>query len=142
MIIEYGVKIRGKCSEFGGPLDSGVAPDENLAIITSVDQLPQVFLDHQPEGTTGLARRLDPESFYCACRWDYSVTPKSELRKSVVRIQSLKNNRHVYAFVVDFGPHERTGRTIDFSPGVMKYLEAKTDDEVEHTLIKIQDIQA
>lgn len=154
MNIEFGVKIRGRVSEFGGPFDEHVKHDEGLALFERVDQMPQIFLKEQPpkinntriqegEGlTTGLARRLDPETFYCACRWSYAVTPKSVLRKSIVKIVNEKNGKHCYAICCDFGPHQDTGRTIDVSPGVMKFLELETDDVVEHTLIKIQSIEA
>ena len=50
----------GKCSQFGGPEDTGVSPSEGLAFIFDVDQAPQLFLPYQPSGTTGLARRLNP----------------------------------------------------------------------------------
>src|SRR5215831_7850460 len=65
------VHLVGKCSWFGGPNDTGVAPDEGLAFIYDVDEAPHLFLDEQPIGTTGLARRLDPDVYYIACRWDY-----------------------------------------------------------------------
>src|SRR4051812_40899125 len=68
-------KLRGEgaASWFGGPEDTGVSPDEGLAFIYSVDDAPYLFLPYQPEGTSGLARRLDPQVFYIAMRWDYSV---------------------------------------------------------------------
>ena len=59
MAPEYLVDLVGKCSYFGGPEDTGVAADEGLALIADVDDAPQVFLPFQPEGTTGLARRLE-----------------------------------------------------------------------------------
>ena len=69
----------GKCSWFGGPDDTGVDPDEGLAFIYDYDTAPDLFLDEQPPGTSGLARRLDPDAFYVACRWDYDVTSKDML---------------------------------------------------------------
>ena len=53
-------QTRGKCSQFGGPEDTGVSPSEGLAFIFDVDEAPQLFLPYQPSGTTGLARRLNP----------------------------------------------------------------------------------
>ena len=50
----------GKCSYFGGPNDTGVAADEGLAFIYKIEDKPEVFLPYQPEGTSGLARRLEP----------------------------------------------------------------------------------
>ena len=45
------------------PGDEGVALDEGLAFIYEYETAPQLFLDEQPPGTTGLARRLDPSAF-------------------------------------------------------------------------------
>lgn len=152
MIIEFGVKIRGKCSEFGGPFDKGVSKTEGLALFERVEEMPQIFLKEQPDllesddgypgKTTGLARRLDPDSYYIAMRWRYDITPKSVLRRSIVRVLNEKNNRHVYAICADWGPNERTERVADLSPGVMKYLELKTDDIVECTLMPITTVDS
>lgn len=124
----------GTCSWFGGPDDTGVAPDEGLAFIYSYDQAPHLFLSHQPPGTTGLARRLDPEVLYVACRWDYDNTPKTMLddadKKALVR--SPKTGEARLAWPADWGPHEeKTGRVADLSPGLMAALGIETDDEVE-----------
>src|SRR5262245_3051797 len=82
-------QAKGPCSWFGGPEDTGVSPSEGLAFLYSWDDAPHLFLLEQPSGTTGLARRLNPELFYVACRWDYNVTPKSMLagpmRQALVR---------------------------------------------------------
>ena len=56
------LNLKGKVSHFGGPHDEGVAPDEGLAFIYDVDTAPHLFLSYQPQGTTGLARRLNPAS--------------------------------------------------------------------------------
>jgi hypothetical protein len=47
------MNLRGKVSWFGGPNDTGVAPDEGLAFITS--PLVPHLLSYQPSGTSGLA---------------------------------------------------------------------------------------
>ena len=67
------VQLRGKMSIFGGPEDMDVGPDEGLALVSNTDlpTLRAYFLPEQPPGTTGLARRLNPSSFYIACRWNY-----------------------------------------------------------------------
>lgn len=150
MIIEFGVKIRGKVSHFGGPLDTGVTPDEGLALFNTVDQMPQIFLPEQPDllktdpgypgKTTGLARRLDPEKLYIAMRFKYALTPKEVLRRSIVLVSNPKNNKHAYAIPSDFGPAEWTNRVADVSPGVMKFLELETDDIVECTLMQIKTV--
>lgn len=139
-MIEFGVKIRGKVSSFGGPADFGVTETEGLALFERVDQMPQIFLPEQPEGTTGLARRLDPEKLYIAMRWQYALTPKEVLRRSIVLVSNPKNNKHAYAIPCDWGPNERTNRVADVSPGVMKFLELETDFIVECTLMQIKTV--
>lgn len=125
--------FEGKASHFGGPDDMGVSPDEGLAFLYAYDQAPHLFLDQQPPGTTGLARRLDPAVFYVACRWDYSVTPKSMLddKELLAQVYSKKTGRAEYAWPADWGPHQDTGRAADLSPGLMTALGISTDDEVQ-----------
>jgi N-acetylmuramoyl-L-alanine amidase len=123
--------LRGKCSWFGGPQDAGVSPSENLAFIYEVETAPHLFLDEQPPGTTGLARRLNPKVYYIACRWDYSQTPKEMLPDMSVRVRAPKTGREFIATPADWGPHEDTGRVADISPGLMAALGIETDDEVE-----------
>ena len=126
-------RATGKMSYFGGPEDTGVSASEGLAFISSVDQAPQLFLPTQPEGTTGLARRLNPFVNYIACRWDYNVTPKAMLAESGDRalVRSLATGREALAFPADWGPHQDTDRIADLSPGLCEVLDLETDDEVE-----------
>ena len=124
----------GKCSTFGGPDDEGVDPDEGLAFIYAYDDAPYLFLPEQPEGTTGLARRLDPQAPYIACRWDYAVHPKSMLVNHAMHqamVRAKGKGGWFFALPVDWGPHEDTGRVADISPGLMRSLGIKTDDEIE-----------
>lgn len=125
------IVLRGKCSWFGGPNDMGVAPDEGLAFIYDVTEAPHLFLPEQPPGTTGLARRLDPNVFYIACRWDYSVTPKKMLPDMPVVVVAPSTGRQFAAYPADWGPNEATGRVADLSPALLAALELQTDDEVE-----------
>src|SRR5271154_511747 len=76
------ITLDGSMSTFGGPDDSGVGDDEGLALFTPADVAanPDLFLPAQPPGTTGLARRLNPQAKYIACRWDYGATPISFLK--------------------------------------------------------------
>jgi N-acetylmuramoyl-L-alanine amidase len=122
--------LNGKASWFGGPNDTGVAPDEGLAFIYKVEDAPQLFLPYQPAGTTGLARRLDPSVYYFAARFDYSVTPKQMLlgTKGLVRV---KGGLEFIASPADWGPNANTGRVADLSPSLMDALKIKTDDVVE-----------
>lgn len=124
----------GSCSWFGGPEDSGVSPSEGLAFIYEYQMAPHLFLDKQPEGTSGLARRLNPEVPYVACRWDYDATPKTMLvdKTLMAKVRAKKTGKEMLAWPSDWGPHEeKTGRAADLSPGLMSGLGIVTDDEVE-----------
>jgi N-acetylmuramoyl-L-alanine amidase len=125
--------LSGKVSWFGGPNDEGVAPDEGLAFIYGVEDRPELFLEHQPAGTTGLARRLNPEQLYIACRWNYDETPKTMLREMRVMVWAPLTGREFAAIPADWGPNEETGRVADLSPGLMEALGIQTDDEVTVT---------
>ena len=126
-------EAKGSCSYFGGPDDTGVDSDEGLALCQSIDDAPWLFLPFQPEGTTGLARRLNPYVHYVACRWDYSKTSKEALLKDVAWVRAIRTGIAMKAFPADWGPHEDTGRIADLSPGLMDDLGIDTDDEVEVT---------
>ena len=125
------LQVNGRCSWFGGPDDTGVAPDEGLAFIYKVEDAPHLFLPQQPPGTTGLARRLDPDVFYVACRWDYNVTPKSMLVREDQQAIVRAGGREFQAWPADWGPNQNTGRVADISPGLMAALGIDTDDTVE-----------
>ena len=124
------MKVEGRVSWFGGPNDEGVDPDEALAFIYSVEEAPHLFLPEQPEGTTGLARRLDPQVFYVACRWDYDITPPEMLKAHYVLVIARGTGARRLAYPADWGPHEDTGRVADVSPGLLEELGITTDDEV------------
>ncbi len=135
--------IKGKCSYFGGPDDHGVRPSEGLALWDHNDLYPgwwtlgtmvnrhNLFLFPQPKGTTGMARRLDPDQFYIATRWNYKVTPRDFLRKTQVTVIAQKTGKSFLAWPVDWGPNEHTGRVADLSPGLIKTLGIKTGDLVK-----------
>ena len=123
--------LSGAVSWFGGPDDDGVDDDEGLAFIQTVDDAPHLFLPYQPEGTTGLARRLNPNVHYIACRWDYTKTPHAMLLSELALVRSKRTGMQLTAFPADWGPHESTGRVADLSPGLMDDLGLSTDDEVE-----------
>jgi N-acetylmuramoyl-L-alanine amidase len=123
--------LSGKVSQFGGPADSGVAPDEGLAFIYETDTAPHLFLPFQPPATTGLARRLNPWVHYIACRWNYEVTPHEMLLSKLALVRALDTGIELTAWPADWGPHIDTGRVADISPGLMEDLGLTTDDEVE-----------
>jgi N-acetylmuramoyl-L-alanine amidase len=126
------VKARGKVSHFGGPGDMGVSPSEGLAFIYEVDTKPEIFLAQQPAGTTGLARRLNPDTHYVAMRWDYDVTSKERLAgDEMALVRSPKTGKKYRAHPADWGPHVDTDRVADISPGLLRALGIETDDEVE-----------
>jgi N-acetylmuramoyl-L-alanine amidase len=126
---------RGRCSQFGGPEDTGVSADEGLAIWPGTDAViteknQHLFLPIQPAGTTGMARRLNPWVHYLACRWDYDVTPREVLRENLALVRSTATGYAIAAFPADWGPHGDTQRVADLSPGLMLDLDLDTDDEV------------
>jgi hypothetical protein len=127
------LQLRGRVSWFGGPEDTGVAPDEGLAFIYDIYTAPHLFLAVQPSGTSGLARRLNPAVPYIATRWVYDVYPKSMLASMdhVALVTASKTGRAFRAWPADWGPHEDTGRVADISLGLMEYLGIETDDDVE-----------
>jgi N-acetylmuramoyl-L-alanine amidase len=121
----------GKCSHFGGPDDEGVDQDEGLAFFYELGDAPHLFLPQQPAGTSGLARRLNPDLFYLACRWDYELTPKAMLADPSLQARVVANGKQFLAWPADWGPHQDTGRVADLSPALMQALELQTDDAVE-----------
>jgi N-acetylmuramoyl-L-alanine amidase len=124
------LKVKGRVSWFGGPNDTGVSPSEGLAFIYDYSARPDLFLSSQPPGTSGLARRLNPDVYYIACRWDYNVTPK-EMLADRVPAEVRAGEKVLLAYPADWGPHADTGRVADISPGLMSALGIQTDDEVE-----------
>ena len=139
----------GKMSVFGGPADEGVSPHEGLALVAPADLgigwWSCLFLPQQPDGTTGMARRLNPRAFYLAMRWDYAVHPKQLLRNTVVKLTNPANGLHILARPVDFGPGDGsiidgrssrdTGRIADLSPGAATALGLTTDGVVRCELV-------
>ena len=123
----------GTCSTFGGPNDMGVSASEGLAFVYEYDEAPYLFLPKQPPGTTGLARRLSPDVFYLACRWNYDITSKLMLRDSgyMALVTAKKTGISRLAHPADWGPHEeQTGRAADLSPALAESLGVGTDDQV------------
>src|SRR5437660_658302 len=131
-------RVEGKMSTFGGPHDLGMTANEDLALFTKADlQDPNyayLFLPASPPGTSGLGRRLNPDRYYFACRWDYTATPREFLRRALARVENPANGRAVDARPVDWGPHPSTGRVADLSPGLAAALGLNTDDIVRITI--------
>ena len=130
-------RVEGKMSTFGGPKDTGMSAAEGLALFTPADlQDPKysyLFLT-PPPGITGLGRRLDPDKYYFACRWNYNDTPREFLRRALARVENPANGRAADARPVDWGPNISTGRVADLSPGLAAALGLTTDDVVRITI--------
>jgi GH25 family lysozyme M1 (1,4-beta-N-acetylmuramidase) len=122
------ITLTGRMSTFGGPGDTGVSPSEGLALYSKAEQRSELFLATQPPGTTGLARRLNPDTRYVACRWNYSETPPSFLRGRQVQVVNDRTNLKALAWPADWGPNISTGRVADLSPGLARALGLRTDD--------------
>jgi N-acetylmuramoyl-L-alanine amidase len=137
-------RVEGKMSTFGGPRDTGMSADEGLALFTQADlQDPKysyLFLPTPPPGTTGLGRRLNPDKYYFACRWNYNDTPREFLRRALARVENPSNGRAADARPVDWGPHISTGRVADLSPGLAAALGLETDDVVRITISALKAI--
>jgi hypothetical protein len=131
-------RVEGKMSTFGGPQDLGMAANEELALFTKADlQNPKyayLFLPAPPPGTSGLGRRLNPDQYYFACRWNYAETPREFLRRALARVENPANGRVADARPVDWGPHPSTGRVADLSPRLAAALGLDTDDIVRITI--------
>lgn len=125
------MNLKGKVSWFGGPNDTGVAPDEGLAFIYDTSMAPHLFLPQQPPGTTGLARRLNPNTKYIALRFDYDDYPKDMLLGEMALVTATKTGKQIKLQPADWGPHVDTERVADISPSALEALGIDTDDEVE-----------
>jgi len=143
--VESGSEIRGKVEAFGGPVDLFVTPNEGLTLVDLQDleansPLKQYFLDDQPAGTTGLARRLNPDKYYIAARWNFNQYSREFLRTHKVKVSNPKNtnSKPEEAQPVDWGPSVHTGRVASLSPGLMAKLGLDTDDEAVITIPKSQ----
>ena len=121
------IKLTGKMSTFGGLNDTGMRRTEGLALVNRYEELPDYFL-RPPNGEEGLGRLLNPNKYYIACRWNYSVTPRRYLISTVVKVTNPKNGQSAEAKPVDWGPAEWTGRVADISPGLALKLGLETDD--------------
>ena len=137
-------RVEGKMSTFGGPTDTGMSADEGLALFTPADlQNPKysyLFLPTPPPGKTGVGRRLNPDKYYFACRWNYKDTPREFLRRALARVENPANGRAADARPVDWGPHISTGRVADLSPGLAAALGLQTDDVVRITISALRAI--
>jgi hypothetical protein len=116
---------RGKVGVFGGPRDRGIKPDDKLALPTG------------PHSVYERVRSLNPNSFYCAMRFEYRIghtSPEEGKRWWANRklvVTNPTNAKSVVVRAVDYGPHQNTGLDISISPGAAAALEVEVGDEVE-----------
>ena len=115
-----------------------MGPNEGLALFENSDlsnpKFAALFLPASPPGTSGLGRRLNPNKYYLACRWNYDDTSREFLRNNLALVENPQNGSKVYAQPADWGPNEGTGRIADLSPGLAAKLGLNTDDDVVVTI--------
>lgn len=131
------MKISGKISFFGGPLDSGMKPTEGLAYYEhkEADLRPDLFSPRSSDPLEGSSKRLrNTHAFYVAIRFTGS---RAEARNSLCIVTNPKTGQFIIASLVDWGPAESTGRAVDASDAVGRALRLQTDDEVEIEIIHI-----
>lgn len=149
----------GKVSSFGGPDDSGdriygqayipgasspIALAEKHPTLMAMGILRKEIagIEEYPMTTDWKGRHkradtswcLNPDSFYCAMRWGKSGgSAWSGASNPRVLVWNERTGKAVVVLRTDWGPHIRTGRVIDLSPGAMSALELRTDDRVRLT---------
>ncbi len=124
------INLKGKMSTFGGE-DSGMAHTENLSLYWAhhqCDNKPNLFKPRDADLTQGTSHRLKESALYCAIR--FNPEDKEQLRDEEFKISNPKTGKYVMCALVDYGPHERTGRVVDISPGAAEAIGVETDDEV------------
>lgn len=129
--------VAGKMSTFGGPHDTGVQPNEGLALYgNDAQKLADTLggdwvLTADQAGAHGLARRINPDKFYLAARWP---TDRYDfLRGALVWVENDAGKKRAAA-AVDWGPNVNTGRVADLSPGLVKELGLDTNDRCTVTV--------
>lgn len=124
-------RTAGKMSVFGGPDDTGMQPDEGLALFADettmrAHGLGAWLLTPEQAGAPGLGRRLVVTKPYIACRWIKEHYPL--LRDAVAHCTNPRSGKTALARPMDWGPNPDTGRVADLSPGLAAELGLKTDD--------------
>ena len=141
----------GKCSSFGGAIDSGVGPKEGLGLIELSDLsewwFSRLFNQDSIENGNGLARSLNTNAFYCAMRFAYTslggiqgeILPgysREQIRRGLFTVCKVAGGPTIWVQAADWGPNLDTGRFIDCSPGVLNAIGAQTDDVLNIAFIE------
>lgn len=126
-------RVEGKMSTFGGPRDTGMSPDEGLALFNSEQDmrnhgLADFLLPEDAAGAPGLGRRLNPLKPYFACRWWETNLQRELLRSTWAWVENARTGVRLKARPVDAGPNQATHRVADLSPGLAQALGLATDD--------------
>ena len=128
---------------FGGPYDKEMTGGGDLALFdqSNLASRTDLFLSETELAAKGLpdaeiaklgtAGRLKEDQPYVAARWDYSLTSRSFLRTTKVKVSNPKTGKAVWAQPVDWGPNASTGAVADLSPGLAKALGLSPGDPVE-----------
>lgn len=124
--------MQGKLSTFGGQHDSGMARNEGLALWehAECDLRPDLFSQRASDLTEGSSKRLRCNALYFAYRFPKAFNRKG-LQQTTFWFINNKNGLTIPLSLVDWGPHERTGRVFDISPYAAELLKVQTDDELE-----------
>ncbi len=127
------LKLTGTMSTFGGPTDTGMKPNEGLAIVRDSDlaaaEIAALFIDPK-RGAKGRNLKNDAAR-YIACRWVYSQTPREFLLRTLVTVRNPASGVSFQARPVDWGPSKTTGRVADLSDKLAADLGLHTDQECE-----------
>lgn len=126
--------LKGKVSTFGGAGDTGMTLTEGLSIFEhhEADQRLDLFYHRGVNPNVGTSKRLKPDSYYFAYRFPLDPRPdRKVLQATQFLFRNPENGRMVVAWLADWGPHERTGRVFDISPGVANALSVQTDQEIQ-----------
>lgn len=124
--------MTGRISIFGGQHDSGMAHGEGLSLFEhhEADLRPDLFSQRASDLTEGSSKRLKCNALYFAYRFPKAFN-RSGLQHSLFWFLNPKNGLSLPLSLVDWGPHERTGRVFDLSPYAAELLRVQTDDTLE-----------
>jgi|GEM_PF-4787968 len=131
--------------DFGGPSHQRPMSSGGLALFDDSDadgddaKFKYLFTAQEKDPKGGLDKtkprplvyRLKPDQFYLAARWDYSLTSRTFLRNTKVRVRNPANNKSELAQPVDWGPAPTTGSVAELSKGLADALGLKENDPVE-----------